>query len=167
MPGTLKGKGQGPRKSVWHWKSSWKSSSCTMKVFSVVATMMLVIHSGGCTYWSNQPVFLESRRPKSVPPDAVLVQLAKGGVWQRCEVDASTSANRCQIFSWKGQSLYDEMFLPYDQGPAVAHADLRIPRYLPAVGPDWVCLKNGRILLPLSRFDQLKVFLDRTTPPRQ
>ncbi len=130
-------------------------------VFAVALVLML--QSTACN-WSDQPVLLEHRRPTNVPWDAVLVQLAKGGVWQRCEVASSAGKIRCQIFNWKGGLLYDEIFLPYDQGPAVPASDLKIPPYVPAVGPDWVCLRNGRILLPTSRFDQLKSFLDKSTP---
>lgn len=125
--------------------------------------VLLMLHCTACN-WSDQPVFLDNRRPASVPADAVLVQLAKGGVWQRCELEATTGKNRCQIFNWKGGLMYDEIFLPYDGGTALGTSDLRIPRYVPAVGPDWVCLENGRILLPASRFEQLKAFLDKSTP---
>lgn len=134
-----------------------------MKWVYLTILALLVVQSTGCS-WSDQPVLLEYRRPTNVAANAVLVQLAKGGVWQRCWVDSATRKNRCQIFNWKGGLLYDETFLPYDQGSTVGLSDLRIPKYVPAVGPDWVCLENGRILLPESRFEQLKAFLDRTTP---
>ena len=134
-----------------------------MRKLSRIIAIPLMLYCAACN-WSDQPVLLEHRRPPSVPSDAVLVQLAKGGVWQHCEVEASTGKDRCQIFNWRGGLLYDEIFLPYDQGPSVTTSDLRIPRYVPAVGPDWVCLENGRILLPASRFDELKAFLDKTTP---
>ncbi len=134
-----------------------------MRNLSLAITILLMLYCTACN-WSDQPVFLEYRRPPNVPSDAVLVQLAKGGVWQRCTLEATAGKNRCQIFNWKGGLIYDENFLPYDQGPTVGASDLRIPRYVPAVGPDWVCLENGRILLPASRFDQLKSFLDKTTP---
>ena len=134
-----------------------------MKWVYHIILALSVLQYTGC-YWSDQPVLLEYRRPPNVPIDAVLVQLAKGGVWQHCGVESTTGKNRCQIFNWKGGLLYDETFLPYDQGPTVGLSDLKIPKYVPAVGPDWVCLENGRILLPESRFDQLKAFLERTTP---
>ena len=130
-------------------------------VFAVAFFLML--QCTACN-WCEQPVFMEHRRPAKVPSDAVLVQLAKGGVWQRCEVASTTGKIRCQIFNWKGGLLYDEIFLPYDPGPALRASDLKIPPYVPAVGPDWVCLQNGRILLPTSRFEQLKSFLDKTKP---
>ncbi|WP_031497556.1 hypothetical protein [Bryobacter aggregatus] len=134
-----------------------------MRCALLVILALLVLQSTGCS-WFDQPMFLEYRRPQNVPTDAVLVQLAKGGVWQKCNVASATGKNRCQIFNWKGELLYDEIFLPYDQGPTIEFSDLRIPKYAAAVGPDWVCLENGRILLPESRFEQLKEFLDRTTP---
>ena len=129
----------------------------------LILPCLLMIQTLGCN-WSDQPVFLEYRRPANVPSDAVLVQLSKGGAWQRCEVNSSTKQNRCQIFNWKGGVLYDETFLPYDEGLPVGSADLRIPRYVPAVGLDWICLENGRILLPESRFQELKSFLGKGTP---
>jgi hypothetical protein len=116
----------------------------------------------GCSL-KDQPLFLERRRPANVPADASLVDMPKGGVWQHCTFDSAVSANRCQIYNWGGEVLYDEVFLPYDGGPPILQADLKIPRYLPSVGLGWVCLKNGRILLPKSRFEDLKKFLDRTS----
>lgn len=131
-----------------------------MKQLLIGVVFFFMLQCTGC-YWSNQPVYLEYRRPANVPLDAVLVQLAKGGVWQRCEAVSTTGQTRCQIFTWKGGLLYDEIFLPYDQGPTPEAPDLKIPSYVPAVGSDWVCLQNGRILLPMSRFDELKAFLSK------
>ena len=134
-----------------------------MKQLALAVAFLLMLQCTACN-WSDQPVLLAHRRPANIPSDAVLVQLAKGGVWQRCETTSTTGKTRCQIFNWKGGLLYDEIFLPYDQGSALSESDLKIPPYLPTVGPDWVCLQNGRILLPTSRFHQLKSFLDKTTP---
>ena len=116
----------------------------------------------GCTR-KDQPLFLEYRRPANVPAEASLVDMPKGGVWQHCTFDPAVNTNRCQIYGWRGTVLYDEIFLPYDGGAAVSSADLMIPRYAPTVGDDWICLKNGRILLPKSRFEDIKKFLDRTS----
>ena len=44
---------------------------------------LLVLECIGCN-WSDQPMILKYRRPDNVPSDASLVELAKGGVWQRC-----------------------------------------------------------------------------------
>ena len=107
----------------------------------------------------DQPVFLQYRRPSSIPSDSVLVQMPKGGVWQHCEVRTESGTIYCQIYNWKGRALYNEQFLPYDGGPAPTAKDLKIPQFVPNVSPDWVCLQNGRILMPASRFDQLKNFL--------
>ena len=55
--------------------------------------------------------------------------------------------------------IYDEVFLPYDGGPAVQEAELKIARQPRECTPDYVELENGRLLLPQSRFDDLKEFI--------
>lgn len=110
-------------------------------------------------HFQDQPIFLEYRHPGNVPEDAVLVKLAKGGVWQRCEIDKDSTAIRCQIYNWGGAVLNDEIFLPYDQGPPLSKRDLRIANHPSFPGPNWVCLANGRILIPKSRFEKIQHFL--------
>lgn len=128
--------------------------------------MLLCLGVSGCKLLENQPVLLEHRRPGNVPEDAALVDQPKSGLWQRCVLDTGANANRCQIYNWGGGVLYDEVFLPYDGGNAVVQADLKISRYAPLSGPDRVCLANGRILIPKSRYDEIKRHLEWATGKR-
>jgi hypothetical protein len=59
--------------------------------------------------------------------------------------------------------LVDEVFLPYDGGAPIQPAQLKIPRHALGAGPYWVNLENGRILIPKSRFDEIKREFDRTS----
>jgi hypothetical protein len=111
-----------------------------------------VIVTAGCSGLKDQPAFLEHRRPKNVPPDAALVDIAKGGMWQHCVFDEPNAINRCAIYNWKGGVIYDEQFLPYDGGRPLLQTELRIPRNPPSAEPDAVYLENGRILIPKSAF---------------
>lgn len=132
----------------------------------LAAYLALYLAVSGCKLLENQPVLLEHRRPANVPDDAALVDQPKGGLWQRCVAEKEGNANRCQIYNWGGALLYDEVFLPYDGGGAVNQVDIKIPRYAPLSGPDRVCLQNGRILIPKSRYDEVKRHLDWATGRR-
>ena len=100
-------------------------------------------------------------RPKNVPQDAVFVRGIKGiGWWQHC---ATTNAGRpvyCRIWNKGGLVLEDEEFLPYDGGAPPTADELKIEPNPTFQGPDRIFLTNGRILLPRSRFDRLKLFVD-------
>lgn len=134
---------------------------------AVLATsLVLCLTMSGCKLLQNQPVLLEHRRPANVPDDAALVDQPKGGLWQHCEAETAANTIRCQIYNWGGGLLYDEVFLPYDGGAAVLQVDLKIPRYAPLSGPDRICLQNGRILIPKSRYDEVKRHLDWATGKR-
>jgi hypothetical protein len=117
----------------------------------LLATILAVTHA------AEQQV----SRPRNVPSDAVLVQFDEGEVWQRCAIEPATSFVRCQIFSDKGRSEHDESFFPYDQGPTLEPSELKVASKDPNAGPDWVCLENGRILMPGSRYDYVKSVLDK------
>jgi hypothetical protein len=54
----------------------------------------------------------------------------------------------------------DEEFLPYDGGTQPTGEELKIATYPLFPGPDRIFLINGRVLLPRSRFDELKKFVD-------
>ena len=123
-------------------------------------TLLLLLGAAlGC---SDQPFFLSYRRPANVPADAVVVYLAKTGVWQRCSYDSSAKENRCQIYNLMGEKLVDDVFAPYDGRGPVPTLELKIPHHSLTAGPYWITLENGRILIPRSRFDQIKGELDRT-----
>jgi len=56
--------------------------------------------------------------------------------------------------------MYDETFLPYDQEP-LSENELNIEPGARLSGPDRIFLRNGRLLLPKSRFEEQKRFFDR------
>ena len=66
----------------------------------------------------------------------------------------------CQIWNGVGLVLVAEEFLPYDGGPAPTAEELKIPTDANFAGPDRIFLANKRVLLPRSRFDELKKFVD-------
>jgi len=59
-----------------------------------------------------------------------------------------------------GGVLEDEAFLPYDGGVAPTVDELKIASNPSFAGPDRIFLTNDRILLPESRFVELKRFVD-------
>jgi len=137
----------------------------TSRMFGHLLMVLLALTAWSCNL-SDQPMFLKYRRPANVPSDATLVDQAKGGLWQHCIFDTGAQANRCQIYNWRGGLLYDEVFLAYDGGGAVTQADLKIPGYTALSGPDRVCLANGRILIPKSRYGEVRQHLDWATGKR-
>jgi hypothetical protein len=101
-------------------------------------------------------------RPSNVPLDATYIEGGEvGGWWQHCSFDSGNDVNRCQIYNAGGVVLSDEVFLPYDGGKALTSSLLKIDgdSYL-AAGPNYVCLKDGRILIPKSHFQDYKSFID-------
>jgi len=101
-------------------------------------------------------------RPENVPADAVFVRGAKIGWWQQCTPGSSGQPVHCRI--WGGPNstliLVDEEFLPYDGGPPPTADELKIAPDPTFPGPDRIILTNNRYLLPQSRFDELKKFVD-------
>ena|SRR5208337_1372744 len=102
-------------------------------------------------------------RPKNIPSDSVYIAGGKACWWQRCSYDPKQDSYHCQIFNMNGLTLYDEIFLPYDGGKAVKGFDLNIDGDSVPTGPDYVHLKNGRILIPKSQFERQSQFLDSLT----
>ena len=118
-----------------------------------VGTVLLVLCSA-CTY--NQDVI----RPKSVPANAVFVRGAKIGWWQQCAPSEHDQPAQCRIWNGGGAVLESEAFLPDDGGAPPTAEELKITSDPTFPGPDRIVLSNGRILLPSSRFDELKKFVD-------
>ena len=99
-------------------------------------------------------------RPRGVPIDAVLIMSTKIGWWQHCAIMAEGQGVQCRIWNGLGLILENEEFLPYD-GKVTPRADeLRISPDPTFPGPDRIFLTNGRVLLPKSRFERLKKFVD-------
>ena len=102
----------------------------------------------------------EHVRPANVPPDAVFVIGPKIGWWQQCTANTGSQPVHCRIWNQVGKVLEDEEFLPYDEGPPPTVNELKIAPDPPFAGPDRIFLTNNRILLPKSRFAELKKFVD-------
>jgi len=99
-------------------------------------------------------------RPSSAPRDSVYIEGGEAGWWQHCSYDPIQDVDHCQIFNLGGAVLYDEVFLPYDGGKTAKATELEINGRSSLSGPNIVCLKNGRILIPKSHFERLKLFVD-------
>jgi hypothetical protein len=102
-------------------------------------------------------------RPNNVPKDSVRVSGADEHWWEWCSYDQKEDADHCEIFNGGGQVLWNEMFLPYDGGKAARETELMIDNETHLKSWQYVCLKNGRILIPKSGFENQKEFLDRRT----
>ena len=99
-------------------------------------------------------------QPEDVSPDATYVAGGKvGGWWQQC-LPSTGKGPHCRIWNRVGLLLWDEEFLPYDQGPLPGSDEIKIPVNGWLSGPDRVCLDNRRVLFPRSKFNELKSWLD-------
>ena len=107
-----------------------------------------------CGY-NSEPV-----RPHGVPNGAVFVKGGKVGWWQECIPGTEGQAVHCRIWNGAGVVLVDEEFLPYDGGQTPTAEELKIPADTTFSGPDRIFLANKRVLLPRSRFEELKKFVD-------
>ena len=102
-----------------------------------------------CRLLRDQPVFLEWRRPANVPSVAVFVEWSKGGAWERCQYCGEENLDHCTVWNWGGGVISDEVYYPFDKGPAIKSDQLRIQREVPSgIGDDAICLENGRTLIP-------------------
>lgn len=98
--------------------------------------------------------------PHGVPESAAWVEGSKTGYWQWCQMGADNSI-RCTIWNAGGIVLLGESFRPMDGGPLPTSQDLaKLRTSGPGTGPYQICLSDGRILLPDSRFDELKAFIE-------
>jgi hypothetical protein len=102
----------------------------------------------------------EPVRPANVPADAVFVRGPRVGWWQQCTWNTGSQSVHCRIWNGVGGVLEDEAFLPYDGGAAPTVDELKIASHPSFAGPDRIFLTNDRILLPESRFVELKRFVD-------
>ena len=101
---------------------------------------------------------MSCRRPASVPEDAVCIH-GVGNVerWYRCEVVVRD--NRCQIYRFDGEMLVDDVYIPYDSLGTVLLRSLTIDTRLTMSEVIW--LKNGRILVPKTHFEQHRESVER------
>lgn len=124
--------------------------------FRVAGLLVLVFGGCGC---SPPP------RPPGVDPDSTWVESVKGGYWQRCGL-TTREGLRCTIWNQDGTVLVDEPFRSIDGGWATDAAALRRLRTSgPCTGAYQVCLADGRVLLPVSRFEEMKAFIEGRIRP--
>jgi hypothetical protein len=110
-----------------------------------------------CAACTRRP---DAVQPEGVPVDAVFAKGAKTGWWQQCTPAKAGQTIHCRIWNGSGLILEDEDFLPYDGGSAPVAEELKISPDPTFPGPDRIFLANGRILLPRSRFEELRIFVD-------
>ncbi len=126
----------------------------TVPAFAGVAVILLL---SACGHKS------EVARPENVPNDAIFVSGGKvGGWWQQCTPGGPGQPVHCRI--WGGPNstlvLVDEPFFPYDGGPPPNSEELKIAPEPTFPGPDRIILTSNRVLLPQSRFEELRKFVD-------
>lgn len=125
---------------------------------TITAVAIAVLLVGVYVYWGSRP----PTRPSSVAANAVYVRGAKTGWWQTCDRN-NRGEVFCTISNAGGVVIQEGKFLPYDGGVSPAQEELCIDASHRWTGPDRICLRNGRILIPESRYADLKQFLDRLT----
>lgn len=131
-----------------------------LKLVAICSVVILAV-AAYISFFSRSP-----KRTENVPANAAFVKGSKTGWWQSCAKTKSGSIT-CRVISVAGQSLLDEEFLPYDGGPLPTTPELVLDpnnRYSSAYR---VCLKNGRILLPKSMYQESKKLLDSLEASRK
>ena len=101
------------------------------------------------------------KRPANIPATATFAPGGKvGGWWHYCQFGAADHLAHCTIWNAGGLVLCDGVFLPSDQEP------LEVRELMVVYNPKWgdnsqfICLKNGRVLVPSSDFERLSRFAD-------
>jgi hypothetical protein len=95
-------------------------------------------------------------RPANVPADATRIEGSKTQWWVSCRYTVGT--NVCRVFNAGGVVITDEVYRPYDGGPAVQEQDLRIDAGRSHTNV--LYLQSGRILIAGSEFDYFKRAID-------
>ena len=103
-------------------------------------------------------------RPANVPRGAVFVATAKIGWWELCSFDPVRRSNYCRLFFTDGRVAREGEFLPYDGGAPATNDELQIDPHTHYADSFRIILRNGRILLPKSVYDEQKKFLDSWEP---
>jgi len=140
---------------AWIFAGS-KAAKRARAVVAGLALGALILAMGWIFYFQDQPFFVELRRPANVPKDAVFLLVVKGVIWEHCTYDPHEDADHCQVWNGDGGVISDEVYLPFDGGPAVKADRLRIRKAaLPGI-MNAICLGNGRALLPKWLVDRDK-----------
>jgi hypothetical protein len=122
---------------------------------AVGVTMLLIVCGCG-----------PSKPPAGVPSSATRISVVKGYIWQYCVYDDQQVVDRCSIYHYDGDPIRSEVFVPYDGGAPVSASELQIAEHPVFSDVDRIYLRNGRILIPASRRDDLIRFLDWKTGKR-
>jgi hypothetical protein len=104
------------------------------------------------------------RRPANVPREAVFVATAKIGWWEYCSLEPIRRSVYCRLFFTDGRVAREDEFLPYDGGAAVTSDELHIDQRTHYADSSRIILRNGRVLLPKSVYDDQKKFLNSWEP---
>jgi hypothetical protein len=100
--------------------------------------------------------------PSSVPAGAVEIPtIGKSHGWVACSIESSQT--RCRVFNQLGETITDDVFLPFDGGVAPTAADLTIEPF--ETSYEYVRLQSGRLLLPRTNFLEHKEFAERVLEP--
>jgi hypothetical protein len=126
--------------------------------YGLTAFLGIMVFTSGLWFVGCRP-----SRPSNVPADSVYIVGGEFGWWQHCSYDPKEEVDYCQIYNLGGDILYDEVSLPYDGGKAAKEDELKIVSRSKLTGPNYVCLENGRILIPKSHFENQKRFIDFVT----
>jgi hypothetical protein len=106
-------------------------------------------------------------RPANVPSQAVFVEGAKNGWWANCTFIASSNINQCSVYGVSGNVILEGEFKPFDGGSPVSPDQLMIDNKNSLSSIHRICLKNGRVLIPVSLFDQEHDFLEKILSSRK
>ena len=121
-----------------------------------LAAGVLVLATAWVFYLQDQPFFVELRRPANVPKDAVFLLVVKGVWWEHCTYNPQEDIDHCEVWNEGGGVISDEVYLPYDGGPAVKADQLKIRKGVYPGIMNALCLENGRALLPKWLVDRDK-----------
>ena len=123
-----------------------------------VATIILAVAS--LPFWMANCGNAPPKRPANVPGAAIFAYGGKVGWWHYCEFDRNENQAHCTIWNEGGLVLQQGVFLPSDHKPFKAD-ELKIV-YNERWGDNaqFICLQNGRVLVPASDFDRLSRFAD-------
>ena len=119
-------------------------------ILAVVSLPLLVI---GCGY-------APPKRPANVPGTAIFASGGKVGWWHYCEFDRNDNQAHCTIWNHGGLVLHAGVFLPSDRKPLRADELKFVYNERWTDNAQFICLQNGRILVPASDFDRLSQFAD-------
>lgn len=139
-----------------------------IKLMGALLGTMIVL-AGFALWWIGRP----PRRPSSVSSSALHFEpanvpftLHQTGYWLDCWLDQSENTDRCKLTDVKGNTLFEDVFLPCE-GPGPISKDNLVfdtrrtgyswtGSYEKNVNVPVIFLVNGQILLPRRAYDEAK-----------